>query len=190
MTQGPRSIREGVGDALPSQQAHRLPSCLPAVFPIGADPRPIIGGDGSEHDALVERGSVAGLGDRLQLPDRMAAGEVAAAMSGAACVVVPSRSEAFGIAALEAWRSGTALVMTTRRGGAEFVRDGTDGVFVDPEDTPELAATFQRVLRDAEFRSRRAGAGALKVRPYSWGRTVNAHRRLYRSVFAGTDRPA
>ena len=60
---------------------------------------------------------------------------VATAMSAATAVVVPSRMEAFGIVALEAWRAGTTLVMTDRGGASEFVTHDEDGLLIDPEDT-------------------------------------------------------
>ena len=48
---------------------------------------------------------------------------------------MPSRLEPFGIVVLEGWRAGVAVVATTQGGPPEFVRDGMDGVLVDPFDT-------------------------------------------------------
>ena len=63
---------------------------------------------------------------------RLSRDEVAGAMAGATLFVMPSRLEPFGIVILEAWRAGTAVVATNRGGAPEFVRDGADGVLVDP----------------------------------------------------------
>ncbi len=64
--------------------------------------------------------------------------------------------------ALEAWRSGAPLVMTNRGGGPGFVRDGNDGILVDPEDADALAGAPVRVSSDeraaSAARRRRAGA--------------------------------
>ncbi len=66
--------------------------------------------------------------------------------------VMPSRLEPFGIVVLEAWRAATAVVATDRGGPPEFVRDGEDGLLVDPFDTAAVAAVLGRVLSDDDLR--------------------------------------
>ena len=77
---------------------------------------------------------------------------VAEAMAGATLFVMPSRLEPFGIVILEAWRAGVAVVATNHGGAPEFVRDGQDGVLVDPFDT----GGFRRRLGPPSGRSGRA----------------------------------
>ena len=101
------------------------------------------------------------------------------AMSGALAVVVPSRVEAFGIVALEAWRSGAPLVMTNRGGGPGFVRDGIDGILVDPEDSDALADALVRVSSDEELRARLGAAGRARVGEFTWARVAHAYEELY-----------
>jgi len=83
-------------------------------------------------------------------------------MAGAAVLVMPSRLEPFGIVALEGWRAGTAVVATRRGGAPEFVRDGEDGLLVDPFDTAAVARVLGRLLSDETLRRsirRRPGTG-------------------------------
>jgi glycosyltransferase involved in cell wall biosynthesis len=100
-------------------------------------------------------------------------------MAGALAVVVPSRLEAFGIVALEAWRSGTALVMTSRGGASEFVRDGIDGLLVDPEDQRALADALQRVAESTCLRHALAEAGQRRVPEFTWARVAQEYERIY-----------
>lgn len=139
----------------------------------------VLAGDGPEAAALARRADDLGLADRVVLPGRLAPAGVAAAMHGAAAVVVPSRFESFGIVVLEAWRAGVPVVATTRGGPPEFVTDGVDGVLVDPEDVPALTRALARVLGDQDAAFRLGGAGARSVRDYSWGRVVDAYLELY-----------
>ena len=69
-------------------------------------------------------------------------------MAGARVFVMPSRLEPFGIVVLEGWRAGTAVVATNRGGPPEFVRDGEDGLLVDPFDTAAVAEVLGRLLSD------------------------------------------
>ncbi|WCM56062.1 glycosyltransferase family 4 protein [Microbacterium sp. EF45047] len=148
----------------------------------------IIGG-GPERDALHRRIEAAGLGDRVRLVGERDAAGVARRIGEAAAVVVPSRSEAFGIAALEAWRGGAALVMTSRGGGAELVRDGEDAVLVDPTDTAALAAAIRSVMTDEERRLSLARRGAERVGAFGWDRIAEEYERIMLQVRAHAGSP-
>jgi glycogen(starch) synthase len=150
-----------------------------AIADLGPETCLFIGGDGPEHARLGELIERRGLGDRVELVGRMSPTAVAGAMAGAIAVVVPSRIEAFGIVALEAWRSGTALVMTGRGGAPEFVRDGVDGILVDPEDPGALGRALSRVSNDAALREELAAAGRARVSEYTWSRVAHAYEGLY-----------
>jgi glycosyltransferase involved in cell wall biosynthesis len=143
------------------------------------DIRLVIAGDGPEWDALQAEVERRGLSGRVDLVGRLDAAAVAAAMSGALAVVVPSRMEAFGIVALEAWGSGAPLVMPNRGGGPGFVRDGVDGILVDPEDPAALADAISRVATDETLRERLADAGRERVGEFTWARVAHAYEELY-----------
>ena len=100
-------------------------------------------------------------------------------MSGALAVVVPSRMEAFGIVALEAWRSGAPLVMTNRGGAPGFVRDGIDAILVDPEDAAALGRALARVSSDERLRMQLTAAGRERVGEFTWARVAHAYEELY-----------
>lgn len=152
--------------------------------------RLVLGGDGDERGALIEQIRAAGVSDRVHLPGRLNAEQVASAVSGAIAVVVPSRSEAFGIVALEAWRGGAPLVMTSRGGAAEFMTDGEDALLVDPEDVPALRASLERVAADPELRRRLAERGRHRVRDFSWDRVTEMYRRLYDGLTPSGSNPS
>jgi len=142
----------------------------------------VIGGDGPEEHALRVLAEQRGVAERVRLLGRLDAQAVADAMAGALAVVVPSRSEAFGIVALEAWRAGAPLLMTERGGGRGFVRDGEDGLLVDPEDRGALASALRRLAEDEGLRRRLADAGRQRVGEFSWTGVAAAYRRRYDDI--------
>jgi len=148
--------------------------------------RLVIGGDGPERDALEALVDQRGVRSRVEFAGRLDAQGVADTMGGALAVVVPSRMEAFGIVALEAWRSGTALVMTNRGGAAEFVRDGVDGLLVDPLDTAALAKAMRRVTEDAGLRHSLAEAGRRRVTEFTWSSVAQQYERIYDRAVAAS----
>lgn len=146
---------------------------------LARDIRLVIAGDGPERDRLRAAVEQLDLGDRVEFTGRLDAAAVAGAMSVALAVVVPSRMEAFGIVALEAWRSGAPLVMTNRGGASEFVRDGVDAILVDPEDPVALGSALSRVSADEHFRGQLAAAGRRRVGEFTWARVARAYEELY-----------
>lgn len=142
----------------------------------------LIVGDGSERERLGTLAVELGVAERVVFAGRLDARRVADAMAAAIAVVVPSRVEAFGIVALEAWRSGAPLVMTNRGGASGFVRDAVDGVLIDPTDVDTLGDALARVMGDPDFRSRLSEAGSARVAEFSWDRTARAYTRIYCAV--------
>jgi glycosyltransferase involved in cell wall biosynthesis len=152
--------------------------------------RLVIGGDGPERGRLEALAAASGLTPRLELRGWMPPQAVADAMAGALTVVVPSRMEAFGLVALEAWRAGAALVMTERGGARDFVDDGVDALLVDPEDVPAFAEVLRRVVEQPRLRRSLSDAGRRRVRDFGWDGVVARYERLYSGVGAsGEDRP-
>ena len=101
---------------------------------------------------------------------------------------MPSRIEPFGIVVLEAWRGTTAVVATNRGGTTEFVRDGVDGVLVDPFDTDTLAATLDEVLSSQRLRHQLATAGRQRVEEFGWSTIADQYRSLYRQAIGPCNR--
>jgi glycogen synthase len=143
------------------------------------DIRLVIAGDGPERTRLQEHAEEQGLAARIEFTGRLDATAVAHAMANALAVVVPSRMEAFGIVALEAWRSGAPLVMTNRGGAPEFVHDGVDAILVDPEDTGALGDALSRVVADERLRERLVEAGRERVGGFTWARVAHTYEELY-----------
>ncbi|MDQ0644597.1 glycosyltransferase family 4 protein [Microbacterium murale] len=139
-------------------------------------------GDGPERAVLQEQIDRADVGGRVRMAGQGTAEVVAARMAAATAVVVPSRSEAFGIVALEAWRGGAPLVMTSRGGAAEFVRDAEDGLLVDPTDRQGLASAMRRILRDETLRRTLATNGRARLPEFEWARIAESYARLFRGT--------
>lgn len=142
----------------------------------------VIAGDGAESDSLRDQAGRLGLSDRVQMPGRLSGEEVDAAMRSADVVVVPSRREAFGIVALEAWRAGTPVIGTCHGGMAEFITDGQDGLIIDPTSAPDLAAAIRRVLNDPEGAEAMTRLGTERVRAYSWARVADQYVGIYQGI--------
>jgi glycogen synthase len=133
----------------------------------------VIGGDGPVRATLA--------GERVVLPGALSRGQVAWALDAASVFVLPSRVEPFGIVVLEALRAGRPVVVSTRGGATEIARDGLDGIAVDPEDVPALAAAIDRVLREPELFG---ATGRERAASFAWPIVAARYRELYEQVTA------
>jgi glycosyltransferase involved in cell wall biosynthesis len=150
----------------------------------------VIGGTGNALERLEAQAEESGIGAHVHFVGRLSREQVAAAMAGAAVFVMPSRLEPFGIVVLEGWRAGTAVLATDRGGPPEFVRDGEDGLLVDPFDTVAMSDALGRLLSDDAFRRSMAAAGRARVAEFAWPVIVDAYRSVYRDVTAADERVA
>ncbi|MCX4199086.1 glycosyltransferase family 4 protein, partial [Methylobacterium organophilum] len=70
---------------------------------------------------------------------------------------------------LEALAAGLATVSCHAVGVSDCLRDGENGLLVNPGDVPALAAALTRIVTDADLRRRIATAGLEECRRvYSW----------------------
>jgi glycogen(starch) synthase len=142
----------------------------------------VVGGSGPQREALLEQARALGIEERVALPGALSRAEVAWAMSAATAFVLPSRIEPFGIVVLEALRAGCPAVVSSRGGATEIVRDGVEGIHVDPLDSNALAAAIVRVLEDGALRDRLRAAGPPRAAEFDWGVIAEQYRAIYRGA--------
>ncbi|MFN2609025.1 MAG: glycosyltransferase [Acidimicrobiales bacterium] len=100
-----------------------------------------------------------------------------------ACLV-PSRSESFGLVALEAAACGTPVVAAAVGGLQTLVDHGITGYLVDGRDATAFAAFAARVVDDPSLAARMGAAAAARARRFSWSITAARLRRLYADLTA------
>jgi D-inositol-3-phosphate glycosyltransferase len=120
-----------------------------------------------------------GVLDRIRFVDAQPHHLLSTYYRAADVVHVPSRSESFGLVALEAAACGTPVIATAVGGLQTLVVDGRSGFLVDGRDPAAWAATTDRVLGDPVLAERLAAGGVAVARHYTWSATAARLRRVY-----------
>jgi glycosyltransferase involved in cell wall biosynthesis len=120
------------------------------------------------------------LGEREDVPAILRASDVALA---------PSWDEPFGRAVVEAMAMGVPTVATAVGGPSEILRDGIDGVLVEPRRPDVWAAAIERLLDDESGRLAMGAAARRAARArFGTDRHAGAVVALYREVLASAAR--
>lgn len=135
-------------------------------------------GDGTERQRLEQQTRDRGLAHAFTFAGHCE--DVAARLAQADVFVLPSRSEAFPNAVLEAMAAGVPVVASAVGGILEVVADGETGLLVPPGDPASLAARIARLFADEALAARLASNGRARVHErYSFHRMVAAVESLY-----------
>jgi glycosyltransferase involved in cell wall biosynthesis len=173
-----------VGNLLPHKNLLSLLDAL-AIVRRRRPARLIIRGEGQPTyaRAVRERVETLGLGDVVSFQGYAAHGALRDLYARAACLVLPSLREGFGLPVLEAMACGTPVITSSSSSLPEV--GGDAAIRVDPHDAIELSDAMYRVLADADLREDLRAKGLKWVSAFSWRRTAEQMSRLLDEVRAG-----
>lgn len=123
--------------------------------------RLVLVGDGPERPRIEALVAELGLSPHVQFLGMQL--DVVAALQAADVFLLPSSTEGFGLAALEALSCGVPVVASRVGGIPEVVDEGETGFLCPPGDVPEMTAAVLRLLRDPALHRRMSEKARLTV---------------------------
>lgn len=149
------------GRHVAEKQVTAIPAAIAAARNRLPGVRALILGDGPEWPMLRNAITAAGVADIVDAPGFVPREQMLEALGRAACLLLPSLREGYGLIVVEAAALGTPsiVIRAEDNAAAELVRDGVNG-FVAPSSAPE-------VLADAVLAVHQAGA-ALRESTAGW----------------------
>lgn len=123
-----------------------------------------------------------GLQDRVQFHESVSQERMMSLLSDCDVLALPSKTEGWGLALMEAMACGKPVVASRVGGIPELVRDGMDGTLVNACDVLGLAEAIVELLSDARMRERMGRAGKERVRQFSWDNTAKVALEAYQKA--------
>lgn len=137
-------------------------------------------GVGPEDGALRRQAAALGLSEHVDFLGYVRDAEKDSLMAGCRIFCMPSHSESFGMAALEAMALGCPVVACDVEGLPEAVGGG--GILVPPRSPRALARAVAVLWNDETARRSYGSAGLAHAQNFPWHRTVLETERLFESL--------
>lgn len=142
----------------------------------------VVVGWGPLRDDLKRRAIDRGVEDHVVLTGRVPTTEMPAYYAAGDAFVLASRSEAFGLSAVEAMAAGLPVVAPDIPGVREVVGTDGHGVLVPPDVSDAFADAILAVLADHDGQP--CGWAQERANRFAIKRTVDEHLSLYRELVA------
>jgi N-acetyl-alpha-D-glucosaminyl L-malate synthase BshA len=140
----------------------------------------VLVGDGPDRDAAQQQVDRLGLRRDVRFLGKV--DNVADVLRGADLFLLPSTSESFGLAALEAMACGVPVVASRAGGIPEVVDHGETGFLAPVGDVATMTDHAVAVLRDKDQHERLRAAAARRALDFAAERIVPRYEQLYQTV--------
>ena len=142
-------------------------------------------GDGPDRLAAEQEARRLGVGDSVYFLGKLES--VAPLLASAHLFLLPTKSESFGLSALEALASGVPVIGAHTGGLPEVVRDGETGVLCQPGDVDAMAEAATAILSDdATWNAMSARAAADARARFGLDAVVTQYEAFYARALDGT----
>lgn len=140
----------------------------------------VSGADGAaEVDRIDKLVAELGVADQLRSVEPVPHHLLSTYYRAADVVLVPSRSESFGLVALEAAACGTPVVAAAVGGLRTLVEHGRTGFLVEGRDPAVFASYTEQVLGSPALAAEVSRQAAQRARGYTWSTAAGRLRRIY-----------
>jgi glycogen(starch) synthase len=143
----------------------------------------VVGGSGKDTELLGDLIRDHELESSVHLIGRLDRAGVVSHLQHAACFVLPSRHEPFGIVVLEAMAARAPVIATEVGGVPEFVTDGVNGRLVPGNDVNAMAQAIQELIVNGASETQISAGHATAVE-HDWSSIATEYLNIYSKCIA------
>ena len=139
----------------------------------------LVVGDGTLRASMEEQAAQLGCASHIRFVGRQPQEELWQWYTQMDIVLMPSRSEGFGLTAIEAMAHGCVMVASDVGGLPEVVRDGICGLLHRTEDVADMASKVCSLIGDEALYAQLRAQSLVEVERYSFERYAELIHNLY-----------
>lgn len=144
--------------------------------------RLLVVGDGSLRSQMESQAKQYDIVDRVEFTGRLPQSELQAQYDRIDILLMPSRSEGFGLTALEGMARGCVPIVANVGGLPEVVQDGINGLLHKPDSVSDIADKIIILLNNPESLMRVSKSAISKAQDFSFTNYQNSIKRLYSNL--------
>ena len=142
----------------------------------------LVVGDGTLRASMEEQAAQLGCASHIRFVGRQPQEELSQWYTQMDIVLMPSRSEGFGLTAIEAMAHGCVMVASDVGGLPEVVRDGICGLLHRTEDVADMASKICSLIGDEALYAQLRTQSLVEVERYSFERYAATICDLYKRL--------
>jgi glycosyltransferase involved in cell wall biosynthesis len=146
------------------------------------DLRLIIVGDGSLAESMKKQAMDLSLENNIVWYGRQEQDKLQALYEQIDILLMPSRSEGFGLTAIEAMACGCVVVASDTGGLPEIVRDNKIGLLHKPESIEDIVVKINKLLEDKQLLELYSEASIKHVKQYNFEKYASLFNNLYSKI--------
>ncbi|MEO1715965.1 MAG: glycosyltransferase [Planctomycetota bacterium] len=146
----------------------------------------VVAGSGDMAMRMIEEAAALGIGHKVLFTGFLRGKDVDRVFQMADCYVMPSVSEPFGIAPLEAMKNDVPVIISKQSGVSEVL---THALKVDFWDTDEMANKIIAVLRHPPLSQTLRQHGPMELRGLTWDGAAQRVIGIYNDVLRSVGQP-
>lgn len=142
----------------------------------------LIVGDGSLRKQMEEQTNEAGLEEAVEFAGRQPQEKLVNYYDRIDILLMPSRSEGFGLTAIEGMARGCVVVAARTGGLPEVVRDGEVGLLHEAEQIEDLVAQINKLIEQPTLWKQFSNEATTYVQRFSFERFSQLFNNLYQKI--------
>lgn len=142
----------------------------------------LIVGDGSLRKQMEEQAHKTGLEETVEFAGRQPQEKLSSDYDRIDILLMPSRSEGFGLTAIEGMARGCVVVAARTGGLPEVVRDGEVGLLHETEQIEDLVAQINKLIEKPALWKQFSNEATTYVQRFSFERFSQLFNNLYQKI--------